>query len=140
MTGVIVFIVWVIVAFVVGAAANQRGRSALAWFMTSLLLSPVLAVLLLIAFPMKRPHREPTYEDHDNDAALKRNAERGRRLEPQFFNSSARVADEGFVTVGPDNWQRADDKRYNKRTMRQALVAAIIILLLIGAWLTSVIR
>lgn len=49
---------WTVCAFVVAAAARARGRSAIGWFMLSVLLSPLIAVLLLIAFPARtRPAR-----------------------------------------------------------------------------------
>jgi hypothetical protein len=50
-TGTVLLVVYLILAIVIGAAANARGRSAIIWFLMALLLTPVLAVLLLIAFP-----------------------------------------------------------------------------------------
>ena len=54
MTGLVLCIAWVIVVFINAAAAGQRGRSALAWFFLSLLLSPILGLFLLLAFPSGR--------------------------------------------------------------------------------------
>jgi len=40
---------WVVLAVIVGVAANTRGRSGLGWFLLALLISPVLAGLLVLA-------------------------------------------------------------------------------------------
>lgn len=44
-------VIWIIASIAVAYAAAQRGRSAVAWFLISALLSPVLGVLLLLACP-----------------------------------------------------------------------------------------
>lgn len=61
---------WIVLAIVVGIAASKRRRSAVGWFCVAILISPVLALLLLIAFPMRR--RVALYDD----AALRRNIRR----------------------------------------------------------------
>lgn len=42
---------WIGLSIVVGYAARSRGRSPLAWGAVALILSPLLAILILIAFP-----------------------------------------------------------------------------------------
>jgi hypothetical protein len=49
--GIIFVIWWIAAAFVVGTAADVRGRKRGPWFWLSFFLGPILAVLLLIAFP-----------------------------------------------------------------------------------------
>jgi hypothetical protein len=44
---------WVFSAFAVMAAANARGRSVGAWFWASIFFGPILAALLLLAYPVK---------------------------------------------------------------------------------------
>jgi biotin transporter BioY len=67
-------ILWVTVSIVVGVAAARRGRSFGGWLILALLISPILALLLLIAFPAIR--EEAAYDDE----ALRRNIAAGRRL------------------------------------------------------------
>ena len=45
------FVLWIILAVFIGAAASARGRSGIGWGLVSLLLSPILAGLLLLLFP-----------------------------------------------------------------------------------------
>jgi len=47
-------ITWIIGFFVCAFVASQRGRSGIAWGFISLLISPLLALLVLIAIPSKR--------------------------------------------------------------------------------------
>jgi len=47
-------ITWIIGFFVCAFVARQRGRSGIAWGLLSLLISPLLALLVLIAIPSKR--------------------------------------------------------------------------------------
>lgn len=42
---------WFVFAIIVGVAANSRGRSGFGWFLLSVLLSPLLAGLLVLALP-----------------------------------------------------------------------------------------
>lgn len=41
--------VWLILAVIVGIAASRRGRSGLGWFALSVVISPLLAGLLMLA-------------------------------------------------------------------------------------------
>lgn len=47
----ILFWVWIFASAFVGWAASQRRRSAGAWFLCAILVSPLLAVLVLLAVP-----------------------------------------------------------------------------------------
>lgn len=47
--GVVIFLVWIGLAFLVGYAAGERGRSGVAWGLLSLLLSPLIGFIALIA-------------------------------------------------------------------------------------------
>ena len=66
---------WIIFAVIIGIAASSRGRNGIGWFLISVLLSPLLGLLLLIALPRQdaearaiaamamgaaRPHDSPT--------------------------------------------------------------------------------
>ena len=72
--GVIV-ILWAFFAILIAVAARARGRNPAAWFFVSLILSPILALLLLIAFPILRRSDRAAFDD----AELMKNIERGRR-------------------------------------------------------------
>jgi uncharacterized membrane protein YhdT len=43
---------WLISAFAVGRAAGHRGRGVGAWFWASIFFGPILAALLLLAYPV----------------------------------------------------------------------------------------
>lgn len=45
-------VIWIIASIAVGFVAGERGRSSIAWFLMSFLLSPLLGILLLIACPV----------------------------------------------------------------------------------------
>jgi hypothetical protein len=47
-------IVWVGLALATGAAAKSRGRDATGWFLLALIVSPVIALILLMAFQPRR--------------------------------------------------------------------------------------
>lgn len=48
---IVSLIFWVIASIAVGYAATQRGRGSGEWFLLSIFLSPILAVLILLACP-----------------------------------------------------------------------------------------
>lgn len=52
---VLIGFVWLAVSFAVGYAGAQRGRGGVNWFLLALLLSPLLAVLVLLACPGESP-------------------------------------------------------------------------------------
>jgi hypothetical protein len=66
----IFFVIWLIVAIAVGSAAVRRGRNFFGWSLISFGLSPLVAVLLLFAYPVI-----PLF----NDRELARNIRKGRR-------------------------------------------------------------
>ena len=47
-------VVWIVLALMVGFAANARGRGPIAWFFLAVILSPLIAIIFLIAFPAVR--------------------------------------------------------------------------------------
>jgi hypothetical protein len=49
----IIFFAWLGLAGAIAWIANARGRSWVAWAIVSVLLSPVLAYLLLVAVPVQ---------------------------------------------------------------------------------------
>ena len=56
-----VLALWVAVSIAVGYAAEARGRNGPAWFFLALLISPLLAVIILVAFPVRATQR-PVFE------------------------------------------------------------------------------
>lgn len=44
---------WIVLAIVVGIGAHARGRSGIGFFLLSLILSPLIAGFLVLAFPAK---------------------------------------------------------------------------------------
>jgi hypothetical protein len=48
-------LLWLVLCFIVAVAANTRNRGAGAWFLLSLIISPLIAVLLLLALPRREP-------------------------------------------------------------------------------------
>ena len=46
-------VVWIVLAIATGFAAKSRGRDGVGWFLLAILISPVLALILLIAFPSR---------------------------------------------------------------------------------------
>lgn len=56
--GPTVFIFWIALAFIVGIFANSRGRSGLAWGLLSLIFSPLLTWLILLALGKPGPNAD----------------------------------------------------------------------------------
>jgi hypothetical protein len=75
MGGFVVLFLWVVISVIVGVAGNSRGRNGAGWFFVSMLLSPVLALLLLLVFPPLKPRESLEF----NDAELRKNIKIGRR-------------------------------------------------------------
>lgn len=46
-----VFIIWLVFAFIVGIAASSRGRSGAGWFALSVIISPLIGILFVLALP-----------------------------------------------------------------------------------------
>jgi hypothetical protein len=68
MTMVVVIILWFMLSFVIANAASQRGCGAFAWFVFSILISPILAALFLLLFP---PALQQAGSHSVNDGALR---------------------------------------------------------------------
>lgn len=47
----ITFIIWFVLCLCIAGAASERGREGAAWFFLAFFLSPLIAVILLLAFP-----------------------------------------------------------------------------------------
>jgi hypothetical protein len=64
------FLFWFIFAVVIGVAASSRGRSGLGWWLLAMIISPVLALVLLVLLPSLRAeavatgHSIPTPDTH----------------------------------------------------------------------------
>ncbi|WP_315759339.1 hypothetical protein [Bradyrhizobium sp. SZCCHNRI2007] len=52
-----ILLLWLFFAFVVGIAANNRGRSGLGWFLIACVISPLLAIVLVLALSNLRRER-----------------------------------------------------------------------------------
>lgn len=48
-----IFFFWLIFSIVVGVAASSRGRSGFGWFVLSVLISPLLALILVLVLSRK---------------------------------------------------------------------------------------
>jgi len=66
---------WIVLAIIVGVAANTRGRSPVGWTLLALVVSPLIAGLLVLALP--NMHTEFAVDEN----ALRRNV-RGPRQSP----------------------------------------------------------
>lgn len=73
-------ITWIIGFFVCAFVARQRGRSGIAWGFISLLISPLLALLVLIAIPSKRraTRRERPRNNYDEEDEAEEEVEEER--------------------------------------------------------------
>jgi len=72
---------YVVSTFLVGWVAAQKGRSGVGWFMLSLVLSPVLCLLALVAVPDERIERntrpaQPVAPEGSSSSLYQRIAER----------------------------------------------------------------
>src|ERR1700733_10490480 len=76
---------WFILSFVIGSAANQRGRSAVGWFLVSIFTTPLLAGVFLLLFPSLR---DPASVD---DKALQESIRKGPHPGTQQKRAVARV-------------------------------------------------
>jgi len=73
-------ITWIIGFFVCAFVASQRGRSGIAWGFISLLISPLLALLVLIAISSKRraTRRERPRNSYDEEDEAEEEVEEER--------------------------------------------------------------
>jgi hypothetical protein len=104
---VFVGIIWLILTFVIGVAAERRGRSGFGWFLLALFLSPLVAGILLAVFPDKNLRallEEPRRNAAVDDRALLRNIQLGAGsnnslLPPVIFIGALAVV-LGIVWIG----------------------------------------
>lgn len=59
-----IVILWLVMSIFCGWIASQKGRSFLGWMLLSLLLSPLLAIVGLIAVPSRQAPAAPAYDPH----------------------------------------------------------------------------
>lgn len=60
-----IFFFWLLFSIIVGVIASSRGRSGFGWFLLAMLISPVLALLVVVLTPsLKAAPAEPTPETH----------------------------------------------------------------------------
>jgi uncharacterized membrane protein YhdT len=53
-----IFVIWSVFAFLVGIAASSRGRSGAGWFLLAVIISPLIAILFVLALPNLK-HQAP---------------------------------------------------------------------------------
>jgi hypothetical protein len=66
-------VIWLVLAVIVGVAANTRGRNPVGWTLLAAVISPLIAGLLVLALPH---HVEP--EHAVDDEALRQNINRAQ--------------------------------------------------------------
>ena len=69
-------VIWIVLCFVIAGGASSRGRSGVGWFFISALLSPVIAIIMLVCL---RPIEavDTVKEDKDVQAYLAWRKEQG---------------------------------------------------------------
>ena len=64
-------IIWIVLCFFIAGGASSRGRSGVGWFFISALLSPVIAIILLVCLrPIEDTPVDTVKEDKDVQAYL----------------------------------------------------------------------
>lgn len=53
MENIHIAMMWLIVSLFIAYAANQRGRSAIFWFIVCLLITPIIPAIMLMLLPVK---------------------------------------------------------------------------------------
>jgi len=82
-----VILFYLIFCFAVGFIASQRGRSGFGWFLLSVLISPLLAVIIVALIPSRSPSAT-SLESQVRDRLLEsRFAQNIRARKPAFSNS-----------------------------------------------------
>lgn len=71
------FLLWIILAIVIGVIAGARGRSGFGWFLISVLLSPLIGLILVALLPSLKDRPTPaTHVKCPDCAELVRNEAR----------------------------------------------------------------
>ena len=68
----IIALIWIVLCFFIAGGASSRGRSGVGWFFISALLSPVIAIIMLVCLPAivdtpVEPKRVEPAEKDDKD-------------------------------------------------------------------------
>ncbi len=61
------FFLWLLLSAGVAAAAKARGQSEIGWFLLSVLISPLLGLILLLALTSQTPHGRMRVDVYDGD-------------------------------------------------------------------------
>lgn len=67
MSAIVIIGLWIVLAIIVAAAADARGRSPGGWLLMSLVFSPLIAVLFLLAFPAREKPDGPIIIERRRD-------------------------------------------------------------------------
>ncbi len=102
---VLIGFVWLAASFAVGYAGAQRGRGGVNWFLLALLLSPLLAVLVLLACPAV----DSTEEDVDPQHGLLGLNQREEPQEASYWKST-----------GDDDAQAREDRLIARDALTRA--------------------
>ena len=60
----IIALIWIVLCFFIAGGASSRGRSGVGWFFISALLSPVIAIIILVCL---RPIEDTQVETVEKD-------------------------------------------------------------------------
>ena len=119
-------ILWLIFAAIVGAAASARGRSGFGWALLAVLMSPVLALILLVVLPnvadrarqLENEHRQRNHQltmERMTAAALRSNEsvrapvpEAAHRDPVATLGVLAEARDRGLITADEFNAKKAE--------------------------------
>jgi hypothetical protein len=52
-------LIWILLCIVVGGVAHAKNRNAIGWFILAMIISPLFALLALIAVPVRPASRHP---------------------------------------------------------------------------------
>lgn len=114
MEGLLAF--WIIFAIIVAVAASSRGRSGLGWFLIAVLLSPVLALILVLVLPnlAEDERRQAEARSLADSETLRRNAEARSAPHPQtrsalqILSELGEARDRGLITPDEFEAKKAD--------------------------------
>lgn len=81
-----IVLIWLVLALCTAVAANARGRNPVGWFLIAALLSPLIGLLLLIAFPTIDRSKS------NIDQHLQRNIARGATRRPGRLSAGTVLA------------------------------------------------
>lgn len=98
-------VIWLLFALGVAWLADTRGRSGLAWFLLSVLLSPLIAFVALLVTRDLAKEAEELARRQADEAKAEQKAEQLRREEHERQLESIRVLAQTPATAAADNHQ-----------------------------------